>query len=45
MKMKNLNDEQFDEITELIVPFFIELNAEEYYFLVKMLQDILKNTL
>ena len=33
--LRSLNDEQFDEITELIVPFFIELNAEEYYFLVK----------
>lgn len=33
--LRNLDDEQFDEITELIVPFFTELNASEYYFLTK----------
>ena len=33
--LKNLNDEQFDEITELIVPFFTELEASEYYFYTK----------
>ncbi|MFK7950760.1 MAG: N-acetylmuramoyl-L-alanine amidase [Saprospiraceae bacterium] len=33
--LRNLDDEQFDEITELIVPFFTELDAEEYYFLTK----------
>ncbi|MFT5834254.1 MAG: N-acetylmuramoyl-L-alanine amidase [Cognaticolwellia sp.] len=33
--LKYLDDEQFDEITELIVPFFTELNASEYYFFAK----------
>ena len=33
--LKSLNDEQFDEITELIIPLFSELNASEYYFFVK----------
>lgn len=33
--LKYLDDEQFDEITELIVPFFTELEASEYYFLTK----------
>jgi N-acetylmuramoyl-L-alanine amidase len=33
--LKNLNDEQFDEITELIIPLFSELNASEYYFFTK----------
>jgi N-acetylmuramoyl-L-alanine amidase len=33
--LKNLDDEQFDEITELTIPLFSELNASEYYFFAK----------
>ncbi len=33
--LKSLNDEQFDELTELIIPHFAGLAASEYHFLTK----------